>query len=170
MNDPALASRVAGLIDAIELEDRNVRLAVEALFEPYIQSVRAVVDAFVTAKGFSALGEQWREITSEAAFRHIGSLLHKDLVYKSQVMPVARAKELAHEILALVPQARYFSNADMVDGLIQWDVMRSEVVGETLVSYPLCSVDSIAPGGIVDSGIVMVSHERIGIFWVEDED
>jgi len=176
MHDPTLASRVAQLVNAIELERRDLRLAVQANTVPDSPDVRTVVDRFVTAQGFSGLAERWREITCEAAFRHIGSLLYKDLVYKSQVMSVARAKELAHEVLALVPEARYFSNADMVDGLIQWDVMKSECVvvksefsDGVLVNYPLSSIDPIA-SSTVDSGVVMVSHERIGIFWVEDED
>jgi hypothetical protein len=141
--------------------DCYVRFAVQDRTTPAPADASTLLDEFVQSLGLRPMGprgDQWREISGEAAFRHVAVLMHEDSVYKGEIMPTSRAKELAEQVLDAVPNARYFTNTETEDGFVAWGS-----------GFRIKDWNSITDA-TVDTGILMLSDFRIGIFWVEDED
>jgi hypothetical protein len=138
--------------------DCDVHLVVENRDDKGRGESFQILDAFLQRQGMQPLGSKWREISREAAFRHVCVLLHEDSAHHGYIMSKKRAMELATEVLATVAAARYFTNADLQDGLVQWG---SDFSG--------LSFDPITKATL-DSGVVMINETEIGLFWVEDED
>ena len=88
----------------------------------------------------------YKEIDELAARHLIQSVLHRDMAYNMEIMPEARAAELADRFLTQFGQGtRYFSN---VDG-------------------PGCHPVTAAT---FDTGLLAIGPDRSGCLWVEDED
>ena len=73
-------------------------------------------------------------------------------------MTARRAKELTEQVVAMVPQARYFTNTETEDGLVCWGS-----------GFQMKGWDSMTESTF-DTGVLMLSDTQIGIFWVKDED
>ena len=108
------------------------------------------------------LGEGWLEISESDAERIATGVLHRDLAYGAELIPLAEAEELASALIALVPlPMTCFTNGDWVDA---FDADRDS--GESLESV---GFDPISDATL-DAGIVCVSEEVTLLLWVEDED
>jgi hypothetical protein len=96
-------------------------------------------------------------VSEALALQIARSLLHKDIAYHTEIMPLRRADELARKFLASFqsPPVDCFSNGSFThhdDGSV------------TLSSWnPLTK-------GTFDTGIIVVDAGHVGCLWVEDED
>jgi hypothetical protein len=110
-------------------------------------SVLGHTDTLQLAKEFG-LGNDpasFEEIAASDAIRLVTSILHKDMAYSQPCMSENRAKELAVQFFAQFgSQARYFSNG--------WPGGWNPATDATF-----------------DTG-VLVTGDRSGCLWVEDED
>ena len=100
------------------------------------------------AKGFGLNGDEHacRPISPAAARELVTSILHKDLAYGVELMPAARARELAERFLGQFgDNARYFSNG--------WPGVWTPATDATL-----------------DTGVLVIGDGGCGCLWVEDED
>ena len=85
-----------------------------------------IADRAVETHGFRPLGNAWLEISAHDAHTIATSLLHRDLAYGEEVMPLAEASELATAFLDLAPEPlAYFTNGEWV-GSLQDDGWSSE--------------------------------------------
>lgn len=119
-------------------------------------------DRAVQGAGLRPLGEGWLEIRESDAERIATGVLHRDLAYGAELIPLAEAEELASALIALVPlPMTCFTNGDWADA---FDADRDS--GESLESV---GFDPISDATL-DAGIVCVSEEVTLLLWVEDED
>lgn len=110
--------------------------------------------------GLRAEATCYKEVDEPAARRLIQSLLHRDMAYNAEVMPEARAAELADLFLAQFgPGTRYFSNGT-------WHLPPT-VVSDRVVQGP--SWDPVTPATF-DAGVLAIGPACSGCLWVEDED
>ena len=102
----------------------------------------------------------YKEIDKVAARHLIQLVLHRDMAYSAEVMPEARAAELADRFLAqFSADSRYYSNGSWhmppvvrPDGVVcgpSWDAVRTATF---------------------DTGVLAIGPARSGCLWVEDED
>jgi hypothetical protein len=114
------------------------------------------------AREFGLREEQacYQEIDESAARRLIHLVLHRDLAYNAEIMPEARAAELADGFLGgFGAGTRYFSNGT-------WHlppVARSDRVVQGASWEPVTAAT-------FDTGVLAIGPERSGCLWVEDED
>ena len=119
----------------------------------------AIADRAVETHGFRPLGDAWLEISAHDAHAIATSLLHRDLAYGEEIMPLAEATELATAFLDLAPEPlTYFTNGEWI-GALEDDGSLGTTVGWDPIS------DSA-----FDAGIVCVGDSVTAILWVEDED
>lgn len=115
-------------------------------------------DGVVKAQGFDGLEAEWLEISAADALAIATTLLHRDLAYRSDIMPLAIASELATQLFDPVPEPHvYFTNGE-------WTIDDDESGLATLHSWTPISKSSF------DSGIVCLGDGRAGVLWVQDED
>ena len=102
----------------------------------------------------------YKEIDETAARYLIHLVLHRDMAYNAEVMPLARAVELADQFLAQFgPDTRNFSNGS-------WHLP------------PVVRPDAVACGpswnpvttATFDTGVLAIGQARSGCLWIEDED
>ncbi len=118
----------------------------------------AVCDALAAELGYQGLGEHWVEVPRRIAVKLLTHLIGGELAYPAQVVPPARARELARRVLDLVPHgARYFTNGAISGDFALYDVNGQEVLGWRSISA--------AP---LDNGLVSVGDKRIVFLWAED--
>jgi hypothetical protein len=87
-------------------------------------------------------------------------VLHRDMAYDAEVMPEARAAELADAFLAQFgPGTRYFTYGT-------WH-LPPVVRPDGVVCGP--SWSPVTPATF-DTGVLAIGPERSGCLWVEDED
>jgi hypothetical protein len=112
-----------------------------------------VLDRFVERVGLSGIGDQWREVSREAAVSLVAAVLAQDLAYSSvQHMPPAEARSLAERFAGkFADDARFFTNTDLEPGAssCSWDPMTESTI---------------------DAGVVGIDARTIGILVVQDED
>ena len=118
------------------------------------ENLMALVDSFVMQLGFSGIGDRWKHINRESAQKILNFILNKNLAYSSEEsITVTDAESIADRFMNLFKDnSQFFTNAIFnhnYSGLTEWD--------------------SIAESTF-DTGVVIVSNERIGILWVQDED
>jgi hypothetical protein len=104
--------------------------------------------------GLAADPEYYQEIDAAAARRHLELILHHDLAYRVQHMPIARAAELTARFLAPfgTERVRYFTNATDFDA-----------TGQNWAWNPVTTAT-------FDTGVLVVGPQLSGCLWVEDED
>lgn len=119
----------------------------------------AAADHVAQANGFQTLGENWIAISAADAHAIAITLLHLDLAYGEEVMPITVASDLATQLFDGVPEPHsYFTNGD-------W-----EVAGEaTDQPATLRGWDPISDASF-DSGVVCIGDGSAALLWVEDED
>jgi hypothetical protein len=120
-------------------------------------AVHGILDDFVRGFGFTGLGEAWIEVTREDAIAVVQQVLLKDLAYGVAMMPEAEACALAESFFSLFgSEGRCFTNGNLV--------LPNADPSEVRRSWnPITSAT-------LDTGILCLDTNRIGIFWVEDED
>jgi hypothetical protein len=119
----------------------------------------SAVDRIVLAHGFRAITTEWQEISAADAQAIMTTLLHRDLAYDEEIMPLAIASDLATQVLVLAPEPQsFFTNGD-------WS-MNLDGKGSPA---SLAAFDPISDA-TVDSGIVCVGDGRAALFWVQDEE
>ena len=103
--------------------------------------------------GLEPLGRAWVGVDATRAKQILVAILHKDLAYKSEVMPERRANWLAGEFLRSFGayNSRFATNStDMPD------------------AFPFAWTP--ATPFTFDSGIAVIGDEGSGVYWVADED
>jgi hypothetical protein len=107
--------------------------------------------------GLSSQTQALLRVSETLALQIARSILHKDIAYHTEIMPLPRADELARKFLASFrgPPVDYFSNGSFThhdDGSV------------TLSSWsPLTEAT-------FDTGIIVLDAGHVGCLWVEDED
>ena len=112
----------------------------------------ATFDEVATTAGIAPLGRAWVEVNASGARQVLASLLHRDMAYQSELMPLHRAQWLAERFLAAFGEygVRYATNSH--------DAIGSDARAWTPATR--CTFDS---------GIAIISHAAVGLFWVADE-
>lgn len=117
------------------------------------ENIILLINKFVTQLGYSDIGNGWKQINQKEAQKILNSILTKDLAYSGDLMSSTDAqKQLKRFISFFSENSRFFTNAifnQNYSGLRSW----SSITGATF-----------------DTGVVVVSPDRIGILWVQDED
>lgn len=110
-------------------------------------------DGVARAAGLQPLGRAWVEVDAERAESVLAALLHKDLAYKSEVMPEHTARWLASEFLrGFGPyRSRFATNSSDMPDQMPWS----------------CTP---ATDATFDAGVVVMGEAGSGIYWVADED
>lgn len=102
----------------------------------------------------------YKEIDEPDARHLIRSVLHRDMAYSWEIMPEARAAELADRFLAQFgPGTRYYSNGN-------WH-LPPVVQPNGVICGP--SWDPVTTATF-DTGVLAIGPRCSGCLWVEDED
>lgn len=109
------------------------------------------------ARSFGLLDspECYEEIDAVEAARVIENVLHWDMAYKTEIMPISLARELSGEFVASFAggDARFFTNGE-------WGRSTGALgVGWTPVT-----------SATFDTGVLVVSDQMAGCVWCMDED
>lgn len=106
--------------------------------------------------GLMPLEEALIEVSAERAGAILAALLWKDLAYNYEVMPEARARELADEFLREhATGTRFFANAD-------W----AAVLRDRPQAFAFTGLTS----STFDGGVIALGDGLAACVWVEDED
>jgi hypothetical protein len=137
------------------------------------RQVRTIVDQFVSQFGFTPLGARWLEANRTSALLLLQRVLEQHLAYGVERLASFEAATLAGEFLDLFPGgSRYFTN-----GTLGW-----HWIGEPpppnfdLGNCVWGSWNPIAEGFasdrqmVLDTGIITISRERIGLLWIVDQE
>lgn len=123
------------------------------------ESPHQTADRVAALHGLRPLGEGWLEISGQDALVIVTAVLHRDLAYGTEVMPLAQAQELATEFLDLAPEPHmYFSNGNWAEAFAVGELTASSV-----------GFDPISDSTF-DAGVICVGDGMASIVWVEDED
>lgn len=103
--------------------------------------------------GLEPLGRGWVDGDDARARRFLAGLLHRDLAYKSEVMPSSTADWLAGEFLGVfgLHGARFATNS-------------RDLPHEFPFSW------TPATGYAFDAGLAVIGRSVCGLYWVADED
>ena len=119
----------------------------------------SAVDRLVQAHGFRAIATEWQEISAADAQAIVTTLLHRDLAYDEEIMPLDIASDLATQFLDLAPEPQsFFTNGD-------WSM---NVDGKGSPAS-LAAFDPISDATL-DSGVVCLGDGRAALLWVQDDD
>ena len=141
----ALADAFAEVRDGVVLDVR--------LHDCPAEDAHVCADAIATTVGYVPC--DWRELDRSAALGNVISCMQCDLAYQEPILSLEEARDLAQRFLSLFEEgARFFTNGDPFDAS---DRYRSR-------SWQPISAATF------DAGVIAVSRDRVGIFWVEDED
>ena len=107
------------------------------------------------------------------------NVLHKDMAYGAEIMPMLLARELATQFLAEFSRAstRFFTNGEWGKPPVEQNVKPSwfSVIFAILAARhaPRAwagSSWSPATSATFDTGVIVVSDQKIGCVWFQDED
>jgi len=104
-------------------------------------------------------GATYRAIDLEEARRVLTRILHRDLAYGAEIIPMADAERLASEVLLLVPDAQLFTNGSY--GSPPAPASNGVTVGPSW---------NPATSATFDTGVIAVGSSMSACVWVEDED
>ena len=124
-----------------------VTLATQTVFN--FGDPRKCADDIVASVGFKPLGSRWLLIDAVEAREFLSALLHQDLAYGVEIMPMADATRLA----------TYFTGLATTDTTFLTNL--TNAAGR--------SWDSIA-SSTFDAGIIRVEPQNSSIIWFVDED
>lgn len=118
----------------------------------------SAADHVVQTHGFRGIAADWEEISATDAHAIVATLLHRDLAYGQEIMPLETAADLATQLFDLVSEPHtYFTNGG-------WSVNPETSVPATLSGFNPISEATL------DSGVVCVGDGRALLFWVQDEE
>lgn len=107
--------------------------------------------------GLRPLGNAWREVDRERAATILRSLLERDLAYNSDVDSAPLAEEVSrHFVQEFCDGARFFTNGEWHDD--------NPTIGRSV------GVWTPATESTFDAGILVLHDDRVGVYWIEDED
>ncbi|HAX75365.1 MAG TPA: hypothetical protein DCY88_05915 [Cyanobacteria bacterium UBA11372] len=151
-------SEIAELREQIisKRESREVLLEIKKLI-PSVnlagENLMAIVDSFVMQLGFSGIGDRWKQINRKSAQKILIFILNKNLAYAEESIAINDAETIANRFMILFEDnCQFLTNAifnNNYSRLTEWDSITESTF---------------------DTGVVIVSNERIGILWVQDED
>ena len=122
-------------------------------------SPTTAADLAVQGAGLRPLGDGWLEVSERDAESIAAGVLHRDLAYGAEIVPLEEARELASALLALVPQPMTcFTNGEWADAF-----------GDDLEPPDSVGFDPISDATL-DAGIVCVGEGATLLLWVEDDD
>lgn len=109
--------------------------------------------------GLAADAASYREIDAQSARRLAELLLHYDLAYNAEVMPTARAAELADRFFNQFGAngVRFYSNGTFHEAR------------EGKLTWPGVSWNPVT-AATFDTGVLVLTPQSAGCLWVEDED
>lgn len=110
-------------------------------------------DDVADASGLEPLGRGWIEVERQRALEFLTEILHKDLAYKVEVMPEARARWLAEEFLRSFGWhgSRFATNS-----------------ADSPSTFPFAWTP--ATEFTFDAGVVVLGSAASGLSWVADQD
>ncbi len=112
-----------------------------------------IVDLFVEQLGYSSLGADWKQINRQEAQNIISFVMKKDLAYSHILMTLQESEEISQKFFDFFPgNCSFLTNASFMNnysGMTAWNSITDATF---------------------DTGIVIVSPNRIGILWAKDED
>jgi hypothetical protein len=108
-------------------------------------------DDLATEAGLRRLGSEWHEIDAQHAEAVLTQVLHRDLAYQAEVMPMDRAMSLARALIAHCgTRSKFATNtADIPGRLSTW--------------FP-------ASDATFDCGVLIIGDRACAVYWIEDED
>ncbi len=122
--------------------------------------IRSSLIKFSENQGFKIVefdGGRLEKINIELAQKILTYILHYDLAYHSEIMPIENASLLARRFLKLFsPDIKFFSNSPGTEEV------KNEIVSMT-GWLPITQAT-------FDTGVIAVDGNHIGCLWVEDED
>jgi hypothetical protein len=134
--------------------------------------VHAIIDHFVSQSGCAALGSGWLESDRANALVLLQRVLEENLAYGVGRLTTAEAARFAGAFLDLFPSStRYFTN-----GTLGWHRIGVEPPELDLGNYvwgswnPILEHLSTDQRIILDTGIIAISPERIGLLWLVDQE
>jgi hypothetical protein len=154
------------LLKALHERCGEVRCFTEAISDAASSSVVDLIDSFCSKHGFTAIGEQWCELTEEAASRHLSAVLQRDLAYGSEMISAKQARAIAVKFIECCKPAHYFSNTPVSTKSIETTQENSQ----TFSDRPLTNGWQPLTQATFDSGVVAVGKTKIALLWIEDED
>jgi hypothetical protein len=115
------------------------------------------VAALATAFGLKGDASLYHQVDAEMARSILVGVLHRDLAYGNRLLSLARAEELAGEVMQLfaAPGIRFLTNAQFKQGTAAGLVM---------------SHWDPATDATFDTGVLMLGTGDSGCLWVADED
>ena len=125
----------------------------------------ALLDVFSAEHQLEPLGNGWAEVNEETARWVMVRMLSRGLAYRTEIMGEGQARTLTERFLAACARDasgqryRYFTNGKAVDGPAMYDVHLKPMLGW-----------NPATESTVDTGVVMLTRQTIGLMWAEDED
>ncbi len=138
---------------------------VKDLQSQFNSDLTLLVDEFIKQDGLVPLKNSWFEVNEETATWILECVLSHDLAYSSPLPSQKRARNLTHQLITLVrgsnpgERIRFFTNGKAVPGPAMYDLSMKHMMGWNTAS-----------NATFDSGVVIVSRNRMGMIWVEDED
>lgn len=117
----------------------------------------ATVTHVASIFGLMESPECYEEIDAVEATKVIENVLHRDMAYETEIMPISLARELSGEFVAMFAgtDARFFTNGE-------WGRPR-EAPGVGPSWAPVTSAT-------FDTGVLVVSDQTFGCVWCMDED
>ena len=117
------------------------------------QNKTDIVNSFVMQLGYADIGDRWKQINRESAQKILNFILTKNLAYSEASMTITDAEKIVDRFMSVFQDnCQFFTNAifsNNYSSLAEWDSITESTF---------------------DTGVVIVSNQRIGILWVQDED
>lgn len=140
--------------EILEKREGTVYFEVGEVANPSQPQAIDLLDAYVERSGFQRIGSTWREIDPASARKIITRILHKELAYDYEVMPLHDAQVLADSVIGtLTPSARFFTNGTYAEEEESKEVTWHSITKATF-----------------DTGVAFIDALLIGLLWIEDED
>lgn len=119
----------------------------------------SAVDRVVQAHGFRGITTEWLEISAADAHAIVTTLLHRDLAYNEEIMPIESASDLATRFFDLAPEPHsFFTNGE-------WS--RSADAENSPAT--LHAFDPISDATL-DSGVVCLGDGQAALLWIQDDE
>ena len=110
----------------------------------------ASFDDLATEADLHRIGSEWREVDRDRAAEVLTHVLHREMSYQVEVMPLNRANSLAQALIAHCGgRARFATNTEDMPGRSVW--------------FP-------ATDATFDCGLLIIGDHARAVYWVEDED
>jgi hypothetical protein len=126
-----------------------------------------VIDAFVSQLGCERIVPAWTKISHSQAVHLLARILARHLAYGINLIPPDQARMLAGKFLALFPLARQcFTNG------VPYELSAGMDNPLPFKEYSgLFTALEEEDGWVVfDTGVVVISGDRIGILWIADSE